>query len=450
MILLSTFTLKNGIKVATYRLPQVKSVHVHTEVKAGSILESASNNGVAHFMEHMLVQGIPSLPNVERFSSFIEGLAGTYGATTDPLTVDFHINLPFNKLETGIQIASEVIFEPLFVPEALERERVAVINELLQRMDSHFYKISRFFKEVRYPKDHPLFRDTGGELEIVKKVTIDDLKKYWKENFLTNNTYLLVTGNFEEEELKKLLEKHFEKHFGSKRAVKYPEISKQRSSFDNFLLSLSNKDFTSRRVALRNDSNLKTTYIDFSFPGFATLEPDKYSKELLGQSLLTIILGRLRNSRLFKLLRYQKGLVYGVSAGVGGIPGIASVNISSETGIENLEEVVRLITAELIGFVDKGLTEKELEFAKYFLENQWLMSFDHPSSIASWIGYELLWKEKIHLPEESIKELEGIDNKFLLKLMKDHWDFSKLNLVIQGPVSESDQDKYDKMVEKLV
>lgn len=433
--MLNTFTLKNGIKVATYRLPQVKSVHINAEVKAGSILESDKNNGVAHFMEHMLVQGIPSLPNVEKFSSFIEGLAGTYGATTDPLTVNFHINLPFNKLETGIKIASEVIFEPLFVPEALEKERVAVINELLQRMDSHFYKISRFFKEVRYPKSHPLYRDTGGDLEIVKKVTIEDLKEYWKEYFLTNNTYLLVTGNFEEQELKNLLNKCFEKTKAASRKVKYPGIS--------------NKDFTKRTVALRNDTNLKTTYIDFSFPGFATLEPDKYSKQQLGQSLLTIVLGRLRNSRLFKLLRYQKGLVYGVSVGVAGIPGIASVNISSETGAENLEEVIRLITAELIAFVDKGLTESELEFAKYFMENQWLMSFDHPSSIASWIGHELLWKQKVSLPEDSIEELKSIDNKFLLELMKKHWDFSKLNLVIQGPVNEQDREKYEKMIEKL-
>lgn len=434
--MLNTFTLKNGIKVATYRLPQVKSVHINAEVKAGAVLESDENNGVAHFMEHMLVQGIPSLPNVEKFSSFIEGLAGTYGATTDPLTVDFHINLPFNKLETGIKIASEVIFEPLFVPEALERERVAVINELLQRMDSHFYRIGKFYKGIRYPKGHVLYRDTGGELEIVKKVTIEDLQAYWQQYFLTNNTYLLVTGNFEEEELKKLLEEYFAKFPRSVKTVTYPKVS--------------NKDYTDRTVALRTDNALKTCYIDFSFPGFATTEPDKYSKEQLGQSLLTIILGRLRNSRLFKLLRYQKGLVYGVSAGTSGIPGITSIAISSETNPENLEEVVRLITAELIGFVDKGLTEKELEFAKYFMENQWLMSFDHPSSIASWIGHELLWKEKIQLPEDSVKELEGIDNKFLLDLMKKHWDFSKLNLVIQGPVDEGDKEKYEKMIEKLV
>ena len=433
--MLNTFTLKNGIKVATYRLPEVKSIYIQAEVKAGSLLETSENNGVAHFMEHMLCQGIPSLPNVEKFSSFIESLAGTYGAQTDPLTVNFHINLPFTKLETGIKIASEVIFEPLFVPEALEKERVAVTNEITQRMDSHFYKIGRFFKEVRYPKNHPLYLDTGGDLEVVKKVTIEDLQKYWKKYFLTSNTYLLVTGNFDETELKKLLEQYFEKVNKDSEVVKYPLVS--------------NADFTNRTVALRNDSNLKTAYIDFSFPGFATTQFDKYSKELLGQSLLTIILGRLRNSRLFKLLRHQRGLVYGVSAGASGVPGITGIGISSESSLENLDEVVGLIANELASFVEKGMTEEELKFAKFFMENQWLMSFDHPSSIAFWISNELLWKNKIHLPEDSIKELKGIDNKFLLDLMNKHWDFGRLNLVVQGPIEESSKPKFEKTIHQL-
>src|SRR5687767_10339935 len=115
--MLKTFTLKNGIKVATYNLPQLKSVHIRISAKGGVVTEKPSKNGVAHFMEHMLVQGIPSLPNVDEFSRYIESLAGTYGANTESTLVRFNLTIPFTHLETGLKIASEVFFEPLF-PES--------------------------------------------------------------------------------------------------------------------------------------------------------------------------------------------------------------------------------------------------------------------------------------------------------------------------------------------
>ena len=396
-------------------------------------METEVNNGVAHFMEHMLVQGIPSLPNVEDFSSFIESLAGTYGAQTESLQITFHITLPQTYLETAVKIASEVTFEPLFVEAAIEKERVAVINELTQRMDSHWYKISKFYREVRYTKDHPLARDVGGELGVVKKLTRDDLILYWKEYFKTDNTYLLVVGNFKEEVLKDHLNKYFEKY--------------QKSHFRGFP-KLSNKDYSRRQVAIREDKKLQTCYIDFSFPAL-NLYSD--NKDLLRQSILLTILGRLRNSRLFKLLRYQKGLVYNVSAGSSSTVGMGSIAVSSETSKENLDEVIELITKELAVFIKNGLTQEELEFAKNFLTNQWLMAFDHPSTIGDWIGYDLLWKDKIKLPEEYAGDIADFTNEELLSLMKKHWDFSKLNLIIQGPVEESKAsiDKYSKMISEL-
>jgi predicted Zn-dependent peptidase len=113
--------------------------------------------------------------------------------------------------------------------------------------------------------------------------------------------------------------------------------------------------------------------------------------------------------------------------------------------------VIDLISVELETFVKNGPTAEELEFAKNFLANRWLMSFDHPSSIANWIEDELLWENKILLPEEVAKLLTKIKPDDIVELMQKYWDFSKLNLIIQGKIkdTEANQKKFTKLVENL-
>ena len=112
--MLQTITLKNGIKVATFSVPQMKSVYISIAVKAGSIFDTKKTSGTAHFMEHILFEGTPSFPNIEALSDYIESLAGTYNASTESQIIKFYINGPINHVEDLVKITSEVFFEPLF------------------------------------------------------------------------------------------------------------------------------------------------------------------------------------------------------------------------------------------------------------------------------------------------------------------------------------------------
>ena len=188
--MLRTFTLPNGTHIATYNLPNLKSIHLRISTKGGSIVESRKDNGLAHFMEHMLVQGIPSYPTAEEFARFIEGLAGNYGAFTEKLSVSFNITLPASHVEDAVRIANEVFFHPLFREDAVEKERHAVIDEIRQRRDSHWYKISKFFLDSRFEKNHPLLLDGGGEIDVIQSLTTDDFRKYWHEYSHPNKTYI--------------------------------------------------------------------------------------------------------------------------------------------------------------------------------------------------------------------------------------------------------------------
>jgi predicted Zn-dependent peptidase len=257
--MLNTFTLPNGIKVATYNLPSLKSIHVRTSVKGGSIVENRKNNGVAHFMEHMLVQGIPSYPSAEEFSRYIESLAGNYGAFTERLLIGFNLTVPATHVDKAVQIASEVLYEPIFDPEAIEKERNAIIDEVIQRKDSHLYKISQYFLSSRFQKNNPLLLDGGGSMHVLKKLRRIDLISYWQQYFYPENTYIHISGNFSDQELRFALEKYFGMRTSRGVSHAFPKMG--------------DESFLSDRLSLRKDTKLSVCYVDVTIPSLGLCDP---------------------------------------------------------------------------------------------------------------------------------------------------------------------------------
>jgi predicted Zn-dependent peptidase len=432
--MLQTFKLSNGLQVVLYTMNSLRSLHLRLSVKGGSLVEGKEKNGVAHFMEHMLVQGIPSFPNVHLLSSFAEGLAGNYNAYTSQLTVSFTMTVPFPHAKEAVRVASEVFFAPLFPDDVIEKERRAVLNEIKQDRDSRWYKFQEFYRTTRFTEDSPLMLRTAGTPTIVEQLTRQDFVEYWENYFHPKNAYLFLIGNLSVQDAKAMLEEYFGIYKSKKTFSGYPVINRSH--------------LAGRTVALRNDKELQVNYVDFTFPSLS-LEDDIMAR--VTQNIALIILGRLRTSRLFQLLRYEKGLVYGVSATDAQWPGLGYVNISSEVSSEHVEEVIQLITQELKTFREHGPLEKELDFTKNYLANSWLMAFDNPSSIADWISGEFLWKDKIRLPEEYITLLDKIQVKDLFAIMRDQWDMEKLQLSIQGPIEDSTelQKKYSEIIDVL-
>lgn len=419
--MLKTYTLKNGLRVATYSIPQMRSIYISEVVKGGSMFDTPQNCGVAHFMEHMLVQGVPSFPNVEVFSSFLEGLAANFGASTSPVDIKFDLSAPTSHLEDALKITHEVFFKPLFPEEAVEKERQAVFEEIKQRQDSTQFKIGKFFYQIRYKKEYPFLFHGGGTIDTVAKLSRQEMIDFWSKLFFPTNTYLVVVGAFDSGSIRKIINQIFGKDNSKQRFPGFPNIT--------------NKDLSEKSVAIRTDQGLQTCYLDLSWP---TVPFDGSRQDRATQTVLGNILTGLRVSRLFQLLRYRKGLVYNVNYSVGGNRSHSYFNIYSEVSTEKLDEVVRLIAQELRSFYQDGPTDQEMEFAKNYRINRILMSFDHPGAIANWIEDELIWYDEITLPEEYLKRwVRGITTSMMVDFMKKYWDFGKLNLTIQGSIKNS-------------
>ena len=431
--MVKTFSLKNGIKIAFYRVPTLKSFYIQALVKSGSLVEDPKENGIAHYMEHMLMQGIPSYPTAEDLSMFVESIAGNYNAFTSGMTIASPMSVPITHAEDAIRIISEIFYSPLFPEHSMEKERRAVLNEIKQDMDSPYFKLAQFARKTRYIPKSKLQYVTAGSVETVSTFTRDDLVSFWESYFIPKNTYLYIRGDMSEKKVKELLNKYFGKIEDKREFTGYPDIT--------------DKDLLGRTVAVRKDDSLQVNYVDFSYQVAAGDDP---LLDRIAQRVAIMILGRMHTSRLFRLLRYQKGLVYGVSAGSTMWPKLGVGGISSEVTTEHVEEVIRLITQELHVYLSDGPSQEEIDKTVNYLKNSWLMVYDNWASLSEWIKDEFLWEDKINMPEEYIKLLEKIKREDVHSVIKKYWKLDKLQLIVQGPgISESDKEKFEKIIKIL-
>lgn len=422
--MLQTFTLKNGVQVATYSIPQMRSIFISTKVKGGSIFDTETSSGTAHFMEHILVQGTPSFPTVEELSDYMESLAGSYGASTGSLSIRFTASAPSKHAADLLKIASEIFYSPLFAKESIERERGAILSEIKERKDALWYKNSQFWNKLRYRKNHPLLLDPGGLEEVVSKIKRADLKKFWAKLFLPGNTYLVLVGGFENPQIKKLINQYFGQYQNNSKFSGFPKLTK--------------KDMSDKTVGIRTDLELKTCYVDLTFPSNSMEAP---IEEAANQFVLKSILGRMRGSRLYRLLRQRRGLVYDVGFGSSAYPLFGYCYAYCQVSPEKLDEVLELLIKEISVFYQNGPTETEVEFAKNYHINRVLMQFDHPAAIADWIEDDLMWEDKIYTPEEYAEIISKVSVEKIKQFMQKYWDFTKLNLTIQGPVEGTRENK---------
>lgn len=432
--MIKRFTLKNGINVSYYFIPQMRAVYLSLAVKSGYTFDPKNEAGVAHFMEHILVEAIPSFPNVESLSEFIESFAGSYSASTGFESIHFRAGMPSTHLEDMLKVAGEVFFEPLFRDQDIEREKGAITEEIHLNHDDIRYKNHKFWTKNRFRKGHSLLRDGLGSEETVKRINKRNLVNYWSKFFHPKNTYLALVGNLPIKNIKSILNNTFSKYDSGISFPGYPKFT--------------NEDFLKRKIAIRSEDKLKSCYIDLSFPSLSNSDP---ISDRVNQIIILYILANMRKSRLLKILRHQKGLVYYVNAYDGIHSSFGYVDIYSQAQSSKTQEVITLIIQELLNIYKSGPTKQELDIAKNYYSNQILMSFDNPASISSWIESNLLWDDKIYTPEDFCKIIDKIDPQSIMEIMKKYWDLSKINLTIQGSIKNSAKNIkiYENLLEVL-
>ncbi|NQY99196.1 MAG: insulinase family protein [Bdellovibrionales bacterium] len=426
------YQLKNGLNVLQVESHKSPVVSVQMWVKTGSADETKGEEGISHFIEHLVFKGTRKF-EVGEIASTIEGSGGQLNAYTSFDETVFYVTMSKNFLEVGLEAIAEMMGFPRFDSDEIDNEREVVIEEIKRGLDNPHRQASRQLFSTVYKK-HPYRLPVIGYADNIKEVSRETLVNYYQSRYVPKNMTLLVVGDFENKELKPLVEKwfgDFEPYQLNK--VKRNKEPKQEKS----------------RIQVQSTSFQECLFY------IAWPVPSAQHKDIPALDVMSLILGQGSSSRLTRSLKIEKGLVnyIGASSFTPKDKGFAAVSMSMNP--DKLPEVLDALLDEMEDFLTTLPSEKELEKAVVNFNSDELYTMETVDGMANKLGmYQNLFDDPKYY-KTFIKQVNEVSAKDVRKIAKKYLKPDAMSLVLMTPGDEAEGKKllqkfkrsYNKMFE---
>ncbi len=349
---ISMTTLSSGLTVLTERMERVETVSFGAYIGAGTRHETAAENGVAHFLEHMAFKGTASRSAVD-IAEAIEDVGGHINAYTSREQTAYYVKLLKEDLALGVDIIGDILCHSSFEPEEVERERGVILQEIGQANDTPDDIIFDHFQAAAYPSQ-PMGRPVLGTEAIIRGLKRDALPGFMAAHYTPKNMVVTAAGNLEHARVVALVERHF-----ADLTMARPEAPMPA-------------DYLGGEYREKRDLDQAHIVLGFEAPGYG--EPDYYPA-----MLLSTLLGGGMSSRLFQEIREKRGLVYSIYSFTAPAVDGGLFGIYAGTGESEAAELIPVTLAEL-GKVQEAVTGAELNRARAQLKAGLLMSLESTSS----------------------------------------------------------------------
>jgi len=394
-------TLANGLTVMTNHDKNAKATMLTYWVKVGANNEKNYPYGIAHFTEHMLFKGTKNRTS-EEINESIDGIGGNFNATTSAERTNYFTQVPFTGWEVATEVLSDMLFYSTFPVDEMEKEKKVVTEEIKRYEDdpgSQAYDL--MMDELM--KHYPERKNILGTRESVASITQEDLNRFVDEFYQPSNMVFVATGNINHEMLCEKLETLTPKE--SKSVV---------SELEPFVPY----ELGGKTVSLEKD--IKQAHLRWML--FA---PTGHDKDAHVFDLVGTLLGGSMSSRLFKIIREEKGLAYTASAGYAGGHSMGMLIGYVGTDVANLEDVKTTIIEQLERLKTEPVSDKELNKVKSLKSGRLLMAQDYKESI----NRDLAMKHLFELGEdvmEYTKKINAITAEDIMRVANTYFGEKKV------------------------
>ncbi len=409
-------TLPNGLRVVVTPIPTAQSAAVSLWVSVGSRDETLSTNGLSHYIEHMLFKGTERRATAAQISEAIEGAGGGLNAFTTKEVTCYLNNLPYERVDTGLDVLADMLQHSVMDPAEVERERTVVQQELRRAKDSPGNWVTELISEATYG-DQPIGWPIGGTLDTVGTMQRPDFFSHMGTYYHPKNAVLSVAGNVDAVHVIDVVARQF----GDWTAGEAVERDVARPERPGEYIRIDQREI--------EQSNLSLAVL-----GIGRSDPDKYAMDIMNTAL-----GRGMSSRLFTEVRERRGLAYSVGSGSSRYRDIGSVSVSAGVTREHQEEALQVIVSELQRIANEPMGDDELQRTKDYAAGSFRLGLETPMSFAQRFGGQLLQDGEIEPPDVTVQRLRSVTAADVQRVATRIFANAKFSLAVVGPSASPDR-----------
>lgn len=405
------YTLSNGLRIGAEVMPQVKSVTAGFFIQAGGMTETAEQNGISHFVEHMLFKGTERRSACQLVQA-IDRTGGTLNAFTSDEYTCVYVKTLDRQIETAVDVLCDMLFHSRLAAEDIALEKKVIGEEISLYEDSPEELVGDLLSSRTWG-DCPAGRPILGTLESVNRLNREELAGYLERFYHPENMVFAIAGSFTLSHVISLLEK------------------RMKEKFPPWLPSFPPCPMVFHSGISYQEKEAEQTQLALGLEGVSRMDPELYP--LLA---VNTVFGGSMSSRLFQKIREEKGLAYSIGSYPICHEASGLLVISAGVSPENTRQTVELMLQEIELLRQEGLSREEIESSKEQLAGGYLLGLESTSSRMSHLGKGMLLEGGVKTQEEILSLIDGITPEAAERVIQRVFTPDAFSLAAAGAVDE--------------
>ena len=399
--------LPNGLVVLTEPMDHVHSVSVGIWLRSGSRREPGDLNGISHFIEHMVFKGTRRR-SAQDIAREIDSLGGMLDAFTSKEMVCFNTRVLDEHLAKAFDIISDMVLEPKFTQEDIEREQGVILEEIRMTQDNPEDLVHELFTQ-NFWHPHALGKPILGTPETVSAFTRAKVQSWFEKCYAPNRLVITAAGHLTHAELVELV------------AARFSKLERDEDSFTD------PKPEATPHITLRSKSELEQVHLCMGVPALPLTDSRRFAV-----SVMNNILGGGMSSRLFQNIRERQGLAYSIFSELSSYRDTGTLSVYAGTSLDTASQLVSSVLDEFRRLRDEPLNPEELRRAKDHLKGATLLALEGSGQRMNSLARYHMYFNRHFTAQDLIKLLESVTIEDVQQLAREFFQSGHMAASVVG------------------